>query len=187
MSLCQSILVTCMPLPFTENVDFVQKLKLEKKLEAHTGCVSLIHFNYIVVSFYAKLSFNFVRGHRHFCKKWTSEITKHTQKNPLYWSVVEYVSKFDFCSHEFNVRSYTYNSTIDGFLYFFNLIQVNTICWNSSGQKILSGSDDQHLVITDPYTQKVCNVEFSIMGFIRNIDLIISDFKQSSLKTKMCR
>ncbi len=32
---------------------------------------------------------------------------------------------------------------------------VNTICWNERGSTILSGSDDQHLVITDPYTTKI--------------------------------
>ncbi len=32
---------------------------------------------------------------------------------------------------------------------------VNTICWNEHGTMILSGSDDQHLVITDPHTTKM--------------------------------
>lgn len=32
---------------------------------------------------------------------------------------------------------------------------VNTICWNQSGTKILSGSDDQNLIVTDPFTTKV--------------------------------
>lgn len=32
---------------------------------------------------------------------------------------------------------------------------VNTICWNDNGQYILSGSDDQHLVITNGYNYKV--------------------------------
>ncbi|XP_060063291.1 DDB1- and CUL4-associated factor 6-like [Ylistrum balloti] len=31
---------------------------------------------------------------------------------------------------------------------------VNTICWNNTGHTILSGSDDQHLVITDPFNNK---------------------------------
>lgn len=31
---------------------------------------------------------------------------------------------------------------------------VNTICWNDSGQYILSGSDDQYLVITNPFDGK---------------------------------
>ncbi len=35
------------------------------------------------------------------------------------------------------------------------LLQVNTICWNSSGDCILSGSDDQHLNITNAYSKKV--------------------------------
>ena len=36
---------------------------------------------------------------------------------------------------------------------------VNTIAWNDNGTLILSGSDDQHLVVTDPYTsQKVADV-----------------------------
>jgi WD40 repeat protein len=33
--------------------------------------------------------------------------------------------------------------------------QVNTICWNESGRSILSGSDDQHLIATDPFSGKV--------------------------------
>ncbi|XP_064628724.1 DDB1- and CUL4-associated factor 6-like isoform X2 [Lineus longissimus] len=32
---------------------------------------------------------------------------------------------------------------------------VNTICWNDVGNYILSGSDDQHLIITNPFTKKV--------------------------------
>jgi nuclear receptor interaction protein len=32
---------------------------------------------------------------------------------------------------------------------------VNTICWNERGSAILSGSDDQHLIVTDPYSTKV--------------------------------
>ena len=32
--------------------------------------------------------------------------------------------------------------------------QVNTVCWNETGQYILSGSDDQHLAITNPFTGK---------------------------------
>nr|CAI5835260.1 unnamed protein product [Callosobruchus analis] len=32
---------------------------------------------------------------------------------------------------------------------------VNTICWNETGEYILSGSDDQHLVITNGYDYKV--------------------------------
>lgn len=32
---------------------------------------------------------------------------------------------------------------------------VNTICWNDSGSLILSGSDDQHLVITNGFSYKV--------------------------------
>ncbi|KAH9519426.1 hypothetical protein Btru_075500 [Bulinus truncatus] len=31
---------------------------------------------------------------------------------------------------------------------------VNTICWNDAGSLILSGSDDQHLAITDPFSGK---------------------------------
>lgn len=38
---------------------------------------------------------------------------------------------------------------------------VNTLCWNSKGTCILSGSDDQRLVITDVFKGKVC--------FCRNI------------------
>lgn len=33
--------------------------------------------------------------------------------------------------------------------------QVNTICWNDTGEYILSGSDDDKLVITNPYSRKV--------------------------------
>jgi nuclear receptor interaction protein len=32
---------------------------------------------------------------------------------------------------------------------------VNTIWWNELGTTILSGSDDQDLVVTDPFTQKI--------------------------------
>nr|XP_029499936.1 DDB1- and CUL4-associated factor 6-like isoform X2 [Oncorhynchus nerka] len=32
---------------------------------------------------------------------------------------------------------------------------VNTICWNDTGEYILSGSDDDKLVITNPYSRKV--------------------------------
>lgn len=32
---------------------------------------------------------------------------------------------------------------------------VNTICWNDTGEYILSGSDDQHLVITNGHNYKV--------------------------------
>lgn len=31
---------------------------------------------------------------------------------------------------------------------------VNTICWNEKGTLILSGSDDQHLAVTDPFSGK---------------------------------
>lgn len=32
---------------------------------------------------------------------------------------------------------------------------VNTICWNETGEYLLSGSDDQHLVITNGHNYKV--------------------------------
>lgn len=32
---------------------------------------------------------------------------------------------------------------------------VNTLCWNESGEYILSGSDDQRLIITNGHTYKV--------------------------------
>ena len=35
------------------------------------------------------------------------------------------------------------------------MFQVNTICWNDTGTSILSGSDDQHLVVANPFTDKV--------------------------------
>lgn len=34
---------------------------------------------------------------------------------------------------------------------------VNTISWNETGEYLLSGSDDQHLVISDAFTYKVCS------------------------------
>uniref|UniRef100_A0A7M4EXC2 DDB1 and CUL4 associated factor 6 n=1 Tax=Crocodylus porosus TaxID=8502 RepID=A0A7M4EXC2_CROPO len=36
-----------------------------------------------------------------------------------------------------------------------NQNQVNTICWNDTGEYILSGSDDTNLVISNPYSRKV--------------------------------
>ncbi|XP_061176585.1 DDB1- and CUL4-associated factor 6-like [Saccostrea echinata] len=35
---------------------------------------------------------------------------------------------------------------------------VNTICWNETGQYLLSGSDDQHLIISEPFTGKFTSV-----------------------------
>lgn len=32
---------------------------------------------------------------------------------------------------------------------------VNSICWNSTGELILSGSDDQHLVLTNAHKYEV--------------------------------
>lgn len=32
---------------------------------------------------------------------------------------------------------------------------VNSICWNGSGELILSGSDDQHLVLTNAHKYEV--------------------------------
>lgn len=32
---------------------------------------------------------------------------------------------------------------------------VNSICWNNSGELILSGSDDQHLVLTNAHKYEV--------------------------------
>lgn len=32
---------------------------------------------------------------------------------------------------------------------------VNCICWNEKGDRLLSGSDDQHLVVSNPYNYKV--------------------------------
>ncbi|XP_033336799.1 DDB1- and CUL4-associated factor 6 [Megalopta genalis] len=32
---------------------------------------------------------------------------------------------------------------------------INSVCWNATGDLILSGSDDQHLVLTNPYTYEV--------------------------------
>ncbi|MEJ1270284.1 DDB1 and CUL4 associated factor 6 [Cricetulus griseus] len=36
--------------------------------------------------------------------------------------------------------------------------QVNTICWNDTGEYILSGSDDTKLVISNPYSRKIMTV-----------------------------
>ncbi|XP_053398100.1 DDB1- and CUL4-associated factor 6-like [Mercenaria mercenaria] len=48
-------------------------------------------------------------------------------------------------------RQILYNAARgDAFLYCLSI--VNTICWNGKGTSILSGSDDQHLMVTDPYT-----------------------------------
>ena len=38
-------------------------------------------------------------------------------------------------------------------------LKVNTICWNEAGDYILSGSDDQHLVVFNPFTGKVSRQE----------------------------
>uniref|UniRef100_A0A803T9Y3 DDB1 and CUL4 associated factor 6 n=1 Tax=Anolis carolinensis TaxID=28377 RepID=A0A803T9Y3_ANOCA len=35
---------------------------------------------------------------------------------------------------------------------------VNTICWNDTGEYILSGSDDTNLAITNPYSRKIMTV-----------------------------
>uniref|UniRef100_A0A8B9FTH2 DDB1 and CUL4 associated factor 6 n=1 Tax=Amazona collaria TaxID=241587 RepID=A0A8B9FTH2_9PSIT len=35
---------------------------------------------------------------------------------------------------------------------------VNTICWNDTGEYILSGSDDTNLVISNPYSRKIMTV-----------------------------
>lgn len=32
---------------------------------------------------------------------------------------------------------------------------VNSVCWNATGDLILSGSDDQHLVLTNAYNYEV--------------------------------
>ena len=32
---------------------------------------------------------------------------------------------------------------------------VNTICWDESGQYLLSGSDDHRLIITEPHSKKI--------------------------------
>lgn len=32
---------------------------------------------------------------------------------------------------------------------------VNTICWNDTGEYLLSGSDDQHLIITNAHNYKI--------------------------------
>lgn len=32
---------------------------------------------------------------------------------------------------------------------------VNTLCWNETGEYILSGSDDQHLIITNGHNYKI--------------------------------
>ncbi len=40
---------------------------------------------------------------------------------------------------------------------------VNTISWNETGEYLLSGSDDQHLIISDAFSHKVCDL------FVQNV------------------
>ncbi|KAM9688128.1 DDB1- and CUL4-associated factor 6 isoform 4-T4 [Trichechus inunguis] len=40
-------------------------------------------------------------------------------------------------------------------VYSFTFLKVNSICWNDTGEYILSGSDDTKLVISNPYSRKV--------------------------------
>jgi len=47
---------------------------------------------------------------------------------------------------------------------------VNSICWNNSGELILSGSDDQHLVLTNAHNYEV-NILLLISYFIVDISL----------------
>jgi nuclear receptor interaction protein len=66
--------------------------------------------------------------------------------------------------HNFNTNEHELFSIDDGdLLQRLGLIKkleihqgcVNTICWNSTGEFLLSGSDDQHLIITNGHTYKV--------------------------------
>ncbi|CAG9859508.1 unnamed protein product [Phyllotreta striolata] len=71
----------------------------------------------------------------------------------------------DVYSREFNNKINIYSTAKDdeslvqrlGLLKKLQIHQgcVNTICWNDSGEYILSGSDDQHLVITNGHNYKV--------------------------------
>jgi hypothetical protein len=61
-------------------------------------------------------------------------------------------------------------------------MQVNTICWNDKGTSILSGSDDQHLMITNPYTGKVSKsfmtkeiIYIGLIGMFRFLPMIDSE------------
>lgn len=42
---------------------------------------------------------------------------------------------------------------------------VNSICWNHTGDLILSGSDDQHLVLTNAFNYQV-NLVLSVISVI---------------------
>ena len=48
------------------------------------------------------------------------------------------------------------------------ILQVNTICWNDTGQLILSGSDDQHLVVVNPFSGKVL---YFILSFASSLSV----------------
>ncbi|KAG9349606.1 hypothetical protein JZ751_028054, partial [Albula glossodonta] len=66
-----------------------------------------------------------------------------------------------FRSHKWAVGLYTYseeeNLSKDSNLKLHSMcmMAVNTICWNDTGEYILSGSDDTNLVISNPYNRKV--------------------------------
>ncbi|KAG5330816.1 DCAF6 factor, partial [Acromyrmex heyeri] len=53
---------------------------------------------------------------------------------------------------------------------------VNSICWNSNGELILSGSDDQHLVLTNAHNYEVHLYAYKIYLWTlskRNLDVLI--------------
>lgn len=61
---------------------------------------------------------------------------------------------FEFARH--TSRSFNFvNDTIIQSDLILVFLQVNTICWNDTGEYILSGSDDTFLVISNPYNKKV--------------------------------
>lgn len=55
---------------------------------------------------------------------------------------------------------------------------VNCICWNDTGEFLLSGSDDQHLVLSHAYNYKVnafCTLEVPYLhrsSFIKTYNLV---------------
>lgn len=48
---------------------------------------------------------------------------------------------------------------------------VNSICWNETGTKILSGSDDQHIKVVDPFRFKD---KVGLCATLRSLQLCIT-------------
>ena len=57
-----------------------------------------------------------------------------------------------YATHVFSIQTGTHFKIFKSTIVTFS--QVNTVCWNETGQYILSGSDDQHIAITNPFTGK---------------------------------